>query len=127
MSYTIGLTHPDSVKGVLAISGRILPEINPVIDAQHPALQHLKIYIGHGVLDNALNITYAREAKKYLSKLGIHPEYKEYETGHQITMEMLEDFTRWLNEWVVLLNGIPKNNLLKTPTINKWAGSWLSP
>ena len=98
MSYTIGLILPDSVKGVLAISGRILPEIIPAIDVHQPALQHLKIYIGHGVLDNTLNITYAREAKKYLSQSGIHPEYKEYEIGHQITSEMLEDFTRWLNQ-----------------------------
>ena len=98
MSYSMGLTQPDKVKGVMAISGRILPEIKPFINPRLPALQDLKLFIGHGVLDNTLNITYARDALRYISTLGLQVEYKEFETGHQITPEILKVVTDWLNQ-----------------------------
>jgi phospholipase/carboxylesterase len=97
MSYSIGLTHPTEVTGILAFSGRILTQIRPSV---HPnsALKHLKIFISHGLQDGTLPIHYARESKEYLDQLGVKLSYHEYEMGHQINNDALTEMIEWLKQ-----------------------------
>jgi phospholipase/carboxylesterase len=95
MSYTIGLTQPDLITGVLAFSGRILQEIRPFV-AEQDTLQNLKVFIAHGTQDGTLPVHYAREAKAYLEGLNIEPSYHEFNGGHQITGEVLNAVSEWL-------------------------------
>ncbi len=95
MSYTIGLTQPELVTGVLAFSGRILQEIRPLVAA--PALlKDLRVLIAHGTQDGTLPVHYAREAKTYLEGLNIKPSYHEFNGGHQITGDVLTAVSEWL-------------------------------
>lgn len=96
MSYSIGLTHPGEVSGIVALSGRILDEIKPLVKKNE--LQELKVFLAHGVADNTLPIQYARAAKAYLQSLGIPLSYHEYEMGHQINSMVVKDIKEWLGE-----------------------------
>ena len=95
MSYSVGLTRPDLIKGIVVMSGRLLKEVRPFI-ASVEKVASLEVFISHGISDNVLNIEYAREAHAYLKTLGLVPDYKEYEGGHSITNEMFHDLINWL-------------------------------
>ena len=96
MSYVVGLTNPSRIKGIAAMSGRILEEVRPFI-ASNEALHHLNIFISHGTNDGVLTVQYAREAKVLLKQLNLNPEYHEYPAGHTINNEMFQDLLNWLN------------------------------
>lgn len=95
MSYSIGLTNPKLVKGVVALSGRILAEMRPSI-IMNADLQNLKIFVGHGILDKTLPIHFAKEAFAYLENSGVQLSYHEYNMGHQITGAVIQDLNAWL-------------------------------
>ena len=95
MSYSVGLTRPDLIKGIVVMSGRLLKEVRPFI-ASTEKLKSLEVFISHGISDNVLNIEYAREAYAYLKTLSLNPTYTEYEGKHSITNEMFQDLTSWL-------------------------------
>lgn len=95
MSYGVGLTRPDKVKGIAVMSGRLLDDIKPMV-ASKEKLKHLKVFISHGTQDNVLNVNEARAASVYLKELGIEPRYKEYAEGHSINADMFKDLLSWL-------------------------------
>lgn len=95
MSYSVGLTRPDLIRGIVVMSGRLLEEVRPLI-ASSEKLNSLELFISHGISDNVLNIEYAREGLAYLKTLGMVPTYKEYEGSHSITNEMFHDLIHWL-------------------------------
>lgn len=95
MSWSVGLTHPEKVKGIFCLSGRILQEIRGEVK-QNKDLQQLRIFLAHGTQDGTLSITYARETKTYLEQLQLTPSYHEYTMGHQINPEELKALNDWL-------------------------------
>ncbi len=95
MSYVVALTNPDKIKGIAAMSGRVLEEVRPFV-APNEKLQHLNIFISHGINDGVLPVHYAREAKVFLNQLNLHPTYTEYPAGHTINNEMFHDLLHWL-------------------------------
>ncbi|EKJ88257.1 phospholipase/carboxylesterase [Leptospira meyeri] len=95
MSYSIGLLHPEKVKGIIALSGRLLEENKIQVKVSEKVLGK-KIFISHGTNDRVLSVEYARSVKGYLESIGLHPRYQEYEEGHSINREMLKDLIQWL-------------------------------
>ena len=95
MSYSIGLTQPKSVRGIVALSGRLLLEIQPLVK-KSDELSNLSVFVAHGTKDQTLGIAYAREANTYLKQLGVDLTYSEYENGHQISESVLKDLRQWL-------------------------------
>lgn len=95
MAYSVGLTHPDKIKGIAVMSGRLLEEVKPLIKPS-AALKKLNVFISHGTNDNVLGIHYAKESNSYLKELGINPTFKEYPEGHTISNAMLTDLITWL-------------------------------
>lgn len=96
MAYSIGLTRPDLVHGIVVMSGRLLEEVKPLIASKEKLLQ-LKVFISHGTNDQTLGIHYARESASYLKALNINISYKEYPEGHGINNAMFSDMVNWLN------------------------------
>lgn len=96
MSYAVGLTNPDKIKGIGIMSGRLLEETKPLVIKEK--VKALKVFMSHGTQDPVLGIQYAREAKQYLSNLGLKPEYKEYPAAHTINQTMLNDLINWLSD-----------------------------
>ena len=97
MSYTIGLTQPELVSGVLTFSGRILQEIKPLITTSDK-LKNLAVFVAHGTQDGTLPVEYAREAKSFLVSKGITPDYHELNIGHQISGEVIDAVLEWLKK-----------------------------
>ncbi|NCI47421.1 alpha/beta hydrolase [Sediminibacterium soli] len=97
MSYSIGLLYPDKVAGVIALSGRLLEEIKPMVH-KDAYLQRLKIFIAHGIQDGTLSIAYAREARAYLQTTGAPISYHEYGMSHQVNSEVVKNLADWLKK-----------------------------
>ncbi|RZK37264.1 MAG: esterase [Pedobacter sp.] len=97
MAYSVGLTYPKKFAGIFAFSSRLLSEVKPVIKGEKE-LAHLKIFIAHGTQDQTLVVEYGRDAKEYLAPMLPKLEYHEYEMGHTIISEELEDFKIWLGK-----------------------------
>ncbi len=95
MSYSVALTAPTKVRGIIALSGRVLNEVKPMA-ASKSKLQRVAVFIGHGTKDKVLPIHYSRDAATYLSSLGIKPSYHEYPIVHTISAEELKDVNDWL-------------------------------
>lgn len=97
MAYRVGLTRPDKIKGIIAMSGRLLEEVKPLIN-RNDNLKKLNVFVSHGINDNMLGIHYAEESVAYLKELGINPNFKTYNEGHTINKDMLTDALFWLSK-----------------------------
>jgi phospholipase/carboxylesterase len=96
MSASIALTQPQLVAGVVLMSGRILPEIQPLI-ASNEELSGLPFLVVHGTSDMVLPISYGRASRQLLSSLPVELTYHEYRMGHEVSQESLADVTAWLS------------------------------
>lgn len=97
ISLSLALTRPDRLAGVVAMSGRILPEVLPLM-APPEAMTRLPILVVHGTADPVLPIHYGRGIRDRLSGLPVALTYREYPMGHHVTPESLRDVTAWLKE-----------------------------
>lgn len=95
MSASIGLTRPDLVRGFGVLSGRILPEIQPLL-ADRNALARVEAFIGHGRDDTKLPVDWAHRADAWLTELGVTHETHLYPGDHGISPDMQRDFFTWL-------------------------------
>ncbi len=96
MSYSIGLRHPKEVNGIIALSGRVLEDLQSTV-TKNDELYRLKVFIAHGMQDATLPVHYAKQAKTFLQHLDVPLTYQEYNMGHQISGEVLKDLNAWLN------------------------------
>ena len=95
MSASVALTRPDLIAGAVLMSGRILPEVQPLIAAPQE-LEGLPLLVVHGTADSVLPIHHARASRKLLSSLPVELTYREYPMGHEVSQESLNDVALWL-------------------------------
>jgi phospholipase/carboxylesterase len=96
MSASVALTQPELVAGAALMSGRILPEIQPLI-ASNEELTGLPFLVVHGTADMVLPISHGRASRQLLSSLPVELTYHEYRMGHEVSQESLADVTAWLS------------------------------
>jgi len=53
-------------------------------------------FIAHGIYDPVIPYAYSRRAKEILENHGAKVTYREYDMGHQINEESLNDMIAWL-------------------------------
>lgn len=95
MSASVGLTAPQQVAGFGILSGRILPEVLPLVQ-RGPALQKVRAFVSHGVQDDKLGIHFGRNTSQVLESYQVPLDYREYQAGHALTTAMATDFQQWL-------------------------------
>lgn len=95
MSASLALTRPDSVAGFAILSGRILPEIAPLL-APAAELARLQALVTHGSFDNTLPVAWAERSDQWLGELGVQFDSRRYPAGHEITVDMARDFLSWV-------------------------------
>jgi len=95
MSYSVGLSNPEEVNGIIALSGRVLEQTQQVV-VRNEALSQLRIFIAHGTHDGTLPVHYARQAQAFLQTLHVPLTYHEYNMGHQVNGEVIQDLIHWL-------------------------------
>ena len=97
MSYEVGLTAPQTVKGVGVLSGMIFPTLKPEIK-NTVDLKKLKIFVSHGTADNRIPFADGKAAADYLKSIGLTLAFHQYTgMGHTISKEVLNDLLKWLN------------------------------
>jgi len=89
------------VAGVVAMSGRLLPEIVPQI-VPPARLSGLPFFVAHGVADGVLPIHFGREIRERLTELPVALTYREYPMAHEVSPESLADITAWLSQRLAL-------------------------
>lgn len=94
---SVALTRPDKLAGLVAMSGRILPEVLPRV-APVEALRGLSIMVVHGTEDPVLPIHHARQTRDRLTALPVAFTYREYPIGHYVSDESLADVVAWLRQ-----------------------------
>ncbi len=97
MGLAVALTFPGTAAAVVAMSGRLLPQVLPQL-TDEDALIGLPIFAAHGRRDMLLPISHGRDTRAKLSDLPVDLTYREYEIGHEISAESLSDITEWLTD-----------------------------
>jgi phospholipase/carboxylesterase len=95
MSYSLALTQPQKIKGIIALSGRILTDVDAHL-ASSNELQKLKIFIGHGTSDQVLPVANGEAAYVKCKQLQTQVTFKEYAMGHEISFPELRDIQQWI-------------------------------
>ncbi|MBI1804384.1 MAG: hypothetical protein HY033_04735 [Ignavibacteriae bacterium] len=98
MSYALALTKPADVAGVIANSGYV-PEENG-LEFQWNLIKGKPFFVAHGKYDPVIPVQFGQRAKELLQNAHADLTYREYEMGHQIGEESLNDMMQWLTKHV---------------------------
>jgi phospholipase/carboxylesterase len=95
LSYAVGVSYPEKVQRVVAMSGYFNSEIAKT-GFETNDFSNLQLFASHGTVDQVVPVDWARKAKPILDSLGIKNIYKEYPIGHGISPQNFFDFKNWL-------------------------------
>jgi len=76
------------------------PELKDAI-ADREALERLPTMVQHGRADDMIEIARARSSVEILRELRVPLVYREYDCGHEITADGLQDLSEFLNSKVL--------------------------
>lgn len=94
-AYRLALANPDRVAGVAALNGPFpKPKGNPLFRLE--TVRGLKAFVGHGLLNHAVNMEAARHAHRVLFATGADVQFRTYMTGERVEPDMLRDVNRWI-------------------------------
>ena len=94
MALALQALHPNSVAGVVALSGYFPVEyLGDTSD-----LANCPVFIGHGTVDHIIPIESGRKSRDVLKSSGAQITYREYPMGHQVSEDEMTDVRRWLNK-----------------------------
>ena len=95
LSYAVGLSYPEKVQRIVALSGYLNEEIIKE-NFQENDFSNLKMFISHGTVDQVIPVDWAKKAPGILEKFGIKTVYKEYPVGHGVAPQNFFDLQNWL-------------------------------
>ncbi len=96
MAYALALTHPGSIKGVIANSGYVPEQTD--LTLQWENIKGKPFFVAHGKYDPVIPLVFAQRAQDLLMKADAHVSYHEYDMAHQITEESLNDIMGWITK-----------------------------
>ncbi len=97
MAYSVGLTHPDKLAGIIALSA-YLPAPGLLQDDVQSANRQTPIFVGHGTQDDVVPAALGRQAYATLQAQGYNLTWHDYPLPHSVCMEEIVDIGAWLNE-----------------------------
>lgn len=97
LSYAIGLSFPEKIKNIIALSGYINENIL-VDNYEDNVFNDLNIYASHGSVDQVIPVEWAQKAPEFLKKLGIKHQYEEFPIGHGVSPQNFYSFKKWLEQ-----------------------------
>ncbi|SDT19180.1 phospholipase/carboxylesterase [Pseudomonas asplenii] len=96
MTYEVALRHPEVLRGIAALSGRLLPVVRTQVLAPS-SYRGLSVFIGHGTADPQVPYAGATEALSYLQTLSIEPGFHSYPgVVHTISGNEVTDLANWI-------------------------------
>ena len=96
MTCRCGLGRPEPFAGLAALSASLSePE---ELEGRLPEDRSQPIFVAHGTSDPQVPAERAHNAIKWFEKFGFQPEYHEYNMGHSISDEVLNDLILWMGK-----------------------------
>lgn len=89
------LMHPDTISGVVAMSGR-WPEPAEARRAPDAQLAGKPLLAIHGLYDPVIPIAYGRKLKEKFAALPVDLTYEEFPIGHSTSLESVQLVSQWL-------------------------------
>jgi phospholipase/carboxylesterase len=100
MAYRIAVRNPTRFAALVGISTFFPEELKDEVGDQ-AALEVLPTLVQHGRADDMIEITRARKSLETLRSLHMPVTFREYDCGHEITAEGLQDLSVFLTEKVL--------------------------
>ena len=100
MAYRMALANPARYAGLVALSTWFSPELKDAV-ADREALERLPTMVQHGRADDMIEIARARSSVEILRELRVPLVYREYDCGHEITADGLQDLSEFLDSKVL--------------------------
>ena len=96
LGLSLAYTEPSLLAGVIAISGRTLPEVAASVPGK--SFTHgPRVLPMHGTEDERLPFANALASEQLLKTTGVAYEFKSYPVGHTIDAGMRDDVAVWLS------------------------------
>ncbi len=95
MSLAALQSSPDSLAGVMALSGRYNPD---VFDRSAPdsEIAGVPLLVAHGTMDEVLPVVNGRQTQAAFEKVSKDFTYREFPIGHGISQDEIE----WVSDWL---------------------------
>ena len=94
MTYRCGLGRSDPFAGLAALSASLQdPE---ELESRLPEDRSQPIFVAHGRADPMIAADRAQAARRFLEGAGYQPDYHEYDMGHEISVDVLNDLIPWM-------------------------------
>lgn len=100
MAYRLALDNPAKYAGLVALSTWFAPELKDRV-GDRDALERLPTMVQHGRGDDMIEIARARSSVEILRELRVPLTYREYDCGHEITADGLQDLSDFLSSKVL--------------------------
>lgn len=100
MCYDLAFSNPGKIKGVLPLSGFLLPQTKE-LKPKDEALMKTGFFIAHGTQDNVIDFKKGEEAVTLLTAKKIPVTFKSYSMPHSICGKELNDIKSWLDAQIV--------------------------
>jgi phospholipase/carboxylesterase len=100
MAFNLAVRHPERFAALAAISTWFPEELSERVENRE-ALERMPTLVQHGRADNMIEIARARRSVENLRALRLPLTYREYDCGHEITVDGLKDLSNFLIEKVV--------------------------
>ena len=97
MAYSVGLTYPERLAGVMALSAYI-PSIEGLASQRSPANQSTPIFVAHGTQDPVVGLAMGQQAVDWLQQQAYPVEWHQYLMQHQVCLEQIEQIGVWLRQ-----------------------------
>ena len=96
MSYYTLWRSPELIDGIIALSGRLLSEID-VSGIDQTQYCAKKVFIGHGTEDRVIPVGASELTSGFVRDIGLEPTVVYYPIGHTILRDEILDIVDWLD------------------------------
>ena len=93
IALTVALGRPHLAAGVVGMSGVCVEEMLP---ADRTQIQGLPVLLTHGRQDPVIPIHQGRSGRDLLRALPVELSYREYDMGHEVGADCLDEVDQWL-------------------------------
>ena len=100
MAYRAAVRNPSRLAALVALSTWFPPELKDEV-ADPSALEALPTMVQHGRADDMIEIARGRASVEALRSLRVPVTFREYDCGHEITADGLQDLSQFLTEKVL--------------------------
>jgi phospholipase/carboxylesterase len=95
MTLQTGLRHPETLAGLMCLSG-YLPLMDKVAAERSEASLATPIFMVHGRQDGVIPVARAEQSRDKLTSMGYQVEWHEYMMQHSLCSEEVDHISAWL-------------------------------